>query len=412
VSSTIDVQNQSNSNIEISGNVGYVIIRGLILKGAAHNGILLSGNVHDIIIERNDISGWGTPGSGNEAAVFGSGAIERIIIQRNRLHNPRSASLSWDFGHPGGPNAIILSNTLGNHVIRYNEMYSDFNHYFMDVIGGGTNDSNDGFPTRDSDIYGNYVANCWDDGIQVEGGDQNIRIWGNYIENTFVKIALAPVALGPVYIWRNIGGTSRRSHTTDVPDNYGRGPFIKSGGDTQFNKGRVFIFHNTVLQPAPPPGQAYPLGSRGGILSSGGTTYEHVSRNNIFLHYQQGTIIKDNSNSCTNDFDYDLYNGNISATCSIHPHESHGIKVTGFPEFDPNNGPFIDLKGKFALKPGSAGIDAGVIIPNFNDNYLGSAPDIGAFELGALPMEFGINAYSNTKVDRAPNIPIGLQLSK
>ena len=33
------------------------------------------------------------------------------------------------------------------------------------------------------------------------------------------------------------------------------------------------------------------------------------------------------------------------------------------------------------------------VIPNFNDNYLGGAPDIGAREAGSPVMEFGVSAY-------------------
>ena len=49
--------------------------------------------------------------------------------------------------------------------------------------------------------------------------------------------------------------------------------------------------------------------------------------------------------------------------------------------------------GDFSLDPGSPGFDAGVRLPNFNDHFRGRAPDIGAFEAGSAPMEFGVNAY-------------------
>jgi hypothetical protein len=38
----------------------------------------------------------------------------------------------------------------------------------------------------------------------------------------------------------------------------------------------------------------------------------------------------------------------------------------------------------FHLRPGSKAIDAGVRIPNVNDDFLGEAPDMGALE-GDLP---------------------------
>jgi hypothetical protein len=36
----------------------------------------------------------------------------------------------------------------------------------------------------------------------------------------------------------------------------------------------------------------------------------------------------------------------------------------------------------YYLQPGSPGYDAGMVLPNFNDNYQGAAPDIGAYENG------------------------------
>jgi len=50
------------------------------------------------------------------------------------------------------------------------------------------------------------------------------------------------------------------------------------------------------------------------------------------------------------------------------------------------------LAGDFSLDPGSPGFDAGEVIPNFNDGFAGQAPDIGAFEAGSPPMEFGVKA--------------------
>ena len=49
--------------------------------------------------------------------------------------------------------------------------------------------------------------------------------------------------------------------------------------------------------------------------------------------------------------------------------------------------------GDFSLTPDSPGFDAGVRIPNFNDDFRGEAPDMGAFEAGSSQMQFGLNAY-------------------
>jgi hypothetical protein len=36
----------------------------------------------------------------------------------------------------------------------------------------------------------------------------------------------------------------------------------------------------------------------------------------------------------------------------------------------------------FRLKPGTLAVDAGCILPNINDDFTGSAPDLGALEVG------------------------------
>ena len=45
-------------------------------------------------------------------------------------------------------------------------------------------------------------------------------------------------------------------------------------------------------------------------------------------------------------------------------------------------------------------IDRGVLLPGFNDDYKGAAPDIGAFENGSPPLRFGRGASPGFK--RAP----------
>jgi hypothetical protein len=224
-------------------------------------------------------------------------------------------------------------------------------------------------------------------------------------------------------VWRNIAVRSRRHDLTNNSDSYGRSTFIKAGDELNNGKGRINVFHNTVLQPDPPAGQTFYLGCRGGIVGSGGPLYECVSRNNILTNYRSAQpTFKDNTNSCTNDWDYDLYNGGIQSNCSSRPHESHGIYLSGggLPVFDPNNIDFVfdpntgtsNGLGTFALNPDSPGIDDGIIIPNFNDDYTGRAPDMGAFETGQPPMEFGVTAYAITSVDGADGLPHEFRLSQ
>jgi hypothetical protein len=94
-------------------------------------------------------------------------------------------------------------------VIRYNTIWSDDDHQYNDILGGSANHSARGFPHRDSDIYGNLLSHCWDDAIESEGANCNVRIWGNYSTESFVGVACAGTLTGPLYVWRNVCGVMR-----------------------------------------------------------------------------------------------------------------------------------------------------------------------------------------------------------
>lgn len=402
-SATIDVRGRADSNILIKGS--YVVVRGLALKNAGRSAIVMDKKVHDIVLEENDISGWGRVGADGwgenmDAAVFSgysdNASLERVIIQRNRVHHPRSDANAWDeyrrernSTHPLGPQAVSMWNTGGNHVIRYNEIYSDESHKFNDCIGGGSNFNERGFPHRDSDIYGNKLSQCWDDAIESEGGNANVRIWGNYIDNSFVMIGVAATEIGPIYVWRNVADRSRLSATREMAEAK-RGVFLKSqskrsgrrdeNGDRHFfGDGRIFVFHNTLVQR---PQENF--GVSGGLSDLSGKMRNVTSRNNI-LHVNsvKRSSIADREREPSNSFDYDLYSGRIAVR---RDQEAHGI--FGEPVYDSTAG-----EGVHALDPSSPGYDAGAVLPNFSDGFAGKAPDMGAHEAGTVPLQFGVDAY-------------------
>jgi hypothetical protein len=43
----------------------------------------------------------------------------------------------------------------------------------------------------------------------------------------------------------------------------------------------------------------------------------------------------------------------------------------------------------FRLKPGSAAVDKGIVIPQVTDGFTGAAPDLGALEVGQPPPHYG-----------------------
>ena len=311
--------------------------------------------------------------------------LERVVVQRNKIHDPRYGANSWDSSHPAGPQGMSFNYCGGNNVIRYNEVTSaDYKHFYNDGIGGSDNYTREGFPNYDSDVYGNYVQGVMDDGLEIEGGNRNVRVWGNYIDQAGTGVATTIVGVGPVYLFRNVYNRSRLHYLTS-PDADDRGPMFKSGSDTSVGNGRRYVFHNTALQPRD-PSATNGLGAGSGIHGSSTNPLTNtVSRNNIYNIWKSSwDSIDQTSSGFGNDVNYDLFNGSVSAGTGA---ESNGIR--GIPTFASGSG--VGMSGMYQLAPGSVGYGTGVPIPNFNDNA--AAPDMGAHQSGTSAMTFGVNGH-------------------
>ena len=386
---TIDVASKHTQCIEVRAS--YVILRGLTLKNAQQHGIQLFEGCHDVVIEGCDISGWGRIaedgwGKDYDAAIYSKDrALKRVIVQRNRMHHPRSNSNNWrqsrpapgkrEPEHPEGPQTVCLWDSEGNHVIRYNTVFSDDDHQYNDIFGAGANFSVRGFPNRDSDIYGNLLSHCWDDAIESEGANCNVRIWGNYVTDCYVGIACASTSIGPLYVWRNVSGVMR------VAPGQWSGGFLKTSDKTGRRPDLRLPQHDPATRANARPAAQETAGAQLG-LGWGGPMVNVTSRNNI-LHVTR-TAIRSQKSDSLGDYDYDLYSGQSAIPAG---QEKHGIK--GVPIYAEGSG-LRDGKGRFTLSPASPGYDAGVRLPNFNDDYTGQAPDLGAHEAGTPPMEFGM----------------------
>lgn len=396
---TIDVGNQADHGIVIDAD--YVIVRGLEVKNAARHGIYIKPGRQHVVIEDCHITYWGRLGgpvsfgnTGNgDSAIYADRGAGNLVLQRNLIENPRGASNDWDTGHPAGPQGISLTNSSGGNVIRYNEILTTDDHGFNDGIGGGSNFSDAGSPNRDSDIHGNIIAGVWDDGIESEGANMNVRIWGNYIYRVYQHVATASTTKGPLYVFRNVFGVSRKTQLDPIG-----GAMIKTGSRGEFGGGRKFIFHNTALQP------------RGAFtVFSGHADPNTVTRNNIFDC--PGRLASSQQVENPGDYDYDFYSGSERGRAQ----ERHGVRgrlaflPSHYLEFYP--APVVS-KVEFGKIPVNLGgksqeitdpvvtvpnpvIDGGTPLPNFNDDFTGRAPDMGAFETGRPPLRFGRRAAQN-----------------
>ena len=406
---TIDLRNTAMFGVDV--NADYVIVRGLEIRNAGQHAVVIRENRHDVVVEQCHMIHWGRGGgaasfgdTGNtDSGIAALRGAHRLTLQRNLIEHPRGASNDWETGHPSGPQGITVFHSKGGNVIRYNEIWSTEGHGFNDGIGGGANFSDTGNMNRDSDIHGNIVRNVWDDALEIEGANMNVRIWGNYLHQFFVGIATAATFKGPLYIFRNVAGESRRSHR-----NVAGGNFIKTG-DRDFAGGRRFVFHNTVVQP-------------NGVLNIISAPVTNcVTRNNIFDCAGRFVPSARGEEGGRNDFDYDLFTGSdrggVTGTHGINQGRMQPLFIASYTlQFYPASTTMRVTGGKIPVKFGDTEriitdpvlqvpnpvIDAGQVLPGFNDNFSGRAPDLGAFEVGRPPLQFGRRAYLKDDEGWAP----------
>lgn len=430
---TIDVADADDTCLSVEAP--YVIVRGVTCRGARIHGLCVANQSH-VVIEGCDISGWGRPDpqAGQTLRIAGqdhriparlgfyldSGIrvrgpdAERIVIQGNHIHHPRFTSNNWtqvspyfsQYGtketHPQGPDAITFDEiTRGRHVIRWNDVDSDFDHMFYDAILAAEPKGN-GF-VCDGDIYGNRISHCWDDGIEAERGERNVRIWGNHFSKMIKCISAGFIWNGPLYIYRNV---AEDLICTDAMPGHNGGQSLFRGHPPTFmpppqedpaerRDGVVFVYHNTLL-----PGVEGSVGTAAGWAFSAWHRFKYatptvrlVSRNNVWITrpYEfylfapnpttRNFVVRDFDRSYF-DQDHDLHNGTIDppATAGRHTLEC-------MPRFRAGHG--AGSAGLYQLEPDTPGADDAVRLPNFSDDFQGAGPDRGMHEGGTEPMRFG-----------------------
>lgn len=271
---TVDARRASDYCMRISageGAVGHIIFRNIRFTGALRHCVLLGSSedrnreqIPDIVFDNCEFDDWGSPGAagcgfaGNlHSGIYsGSSGLENVTVQGCHFHHPAYGANSWypDEGlactgtnHPEGPQCITFKGSVGGHVLRYNTFEAGSGVRFNDAMGETHNFSDAGFPAANCDIYRNIVRGVNDDGMEIEGRSQNIRLWENLFDDCFHAIGLAPVYRGPVYIWGNIGLRSRSGTTRPRGQNFLKWRRVETSAD--WSGGHVYVFNNSLLPP-------------------------------------------------------------------------------------------------------------------------------------------------------------------
>ena len=369
-------------------NCAYLILENVAVTGGRRYGIHVESS-ESIRVQNCDVSGWArTPAvyvggiayenqteanAGLSHAINLDGGVfldnsAQVTVERSYLHDPRLSANNWDHGHPKGPEGIVVANLsyTGNHVVRYNDIIGSDTVRWNDGIEGNGNGTIDGSFARDSDIQGNMICYGQDDSIELDGGQENVRFFGNKTLGSLCGISTAPNLRGPSYLFRNL--------LTALADGRGsNGSIVKQGGGTTNTKGTTFFFNNTVYT----PGDG--LAAVGYGNDANRDMFFGVSRNNvIFGRSTNSKVIEDPYAPAQNSFDYDALWTTGQTTAIVQygaGEEAHGT-LTIAPVFQ--SAADDDLR----LTSTSIGIDDGMVIPNFTETFAGAAPDQGAFEEG------------------------------
>ena len=275
------------------GNNSYVMLENLTVKGGQRYGILAK-KAHHIWIKGCNVSEYGREAvdirngvaysstTNNSPINYDSGIyLERsgiAVIEECEIHSPNLGANSWAVGHPKGANALQVwayhdsDAYRGEFIVRNNRFYGAPDHRFNDVIEGRKNFERRGGFVKNSAIYGNYLAYANDDLIEIDGGQQNVLVYDNEMEQGYAGISIAPNTLGPSYIFHNyihnLGDETGKEWTA-----------IKAGGLISKPAGRTFVFENVIDV------------ERNGIAASkvnNDTTFWVTTQNNIILTQNTG----------------------------------------------------------------------------------------------------------------------------
>ena len=258
------------------------------------------------------------------------------------------------------------------------------------------------------DIYNNYITNSHDNAIETDGSMHNVRVLRNmFINHASAAFTSQPVLGGPVYWIRNIaynlpGGSSR---------------FLGAAG--------VVFYNNTILSE-----------------TTGRMSNTHWRNNLILGQNAPSDFRRQRSNlfgitTFTNYTSSD-YNGFGPAPDTRMPFRWESPPFDVVADFRaPNHTPALELRefatleeyseatGQdrnsvqvghdvfmnvprldarnvstlqnlydaedfyFRLRPGSAAVDRGMVLPSVTDGFTGSAPDLGALEVGGAAPHYG-----------------------
>jgi len=204
---TVDGECQREHGVYIGSGSG-MVIRDFTIKRTIGASVLMENSgspPSDVTIDGMTLQDFDCAWSGDDPSSWGQfrGGVaawytgSNITITNNTIRHRTSGS---PYGSADG--IWFKSNDAnpsgGGHYIAGNTIIGGW-----DGIGGEEEGSPHGTFDRDTIVEDNTIQDTWDDCIQSEGGDQNVRIRNNDLSGCGTGIAFAAPMSGPLYIEGN-----------------------------------------------------------------------------------------------------------------------------------------------------------------------------------------------------------------
>jgi hypothetical protein len=306
------------------------------------------------------------------------------------------------------------------HVIAYNYV-ANF-HDGIDIETYGNPDGSaaaDGpkYPPHESwdrrpvaiDFYNNYMTNFHDNPFEADGGMHNVRIMRNLIINSASHaFCNQPVLGGPTYWIRNIA-------------------YHLPGGSTRLTNGSagVFFFNTTVISETQ-AASASNIHWRNNLFL-GENSAPAIFSVNTFTNYTSSDyngfrqnpgaensfawnsppfskaadfsgMGQPGANAATSKLETRAFK-TLSEYSAATKQDQHSVLVdydvfVNVPRLDAQDRKTVQKVYKaedfdFRLKPNSAAVDKGIALSNVTDGFAGTAPDLGALEVGQTAPHYG-----------------------
>jgi len=308
-------------------------------------------------------------------------------------HHPDTLIGWYGFEQPAPLTSYYAIKVYGQgHVVCHNSI-----SYFHDGICIDTHGQPEpGKKCVSIDFYRNDIFNMADDFIESDGGVHNIRVFENRGFNSYHSaLSAQPMFGGPVYFIRNIcyniPGTALKYTVRPAGIFTYNNTFIAEAAITNFSNGH---FRNNLF-----------LGQDDNRPSLQATTFTNYSsfdyngyrkKNNDLTNYRLRYPTSDSLNQADEKELPTAAFKTLEEFRSATGFEQHGMEVdinifeqVTLPD-SKNKGKIYQVKGyDFKLKSGSKAIDAGCLLPNITDGFIGKAPDLGAMEYGKEAVNYG-----------------------